>query len=213
MIKVGERLKEERKKKGLTLEQVAKATKIRPEFLRAIEAGTYEKLPGSNYAYGFVKNYLELVELPVAEYLARFRREYDADKQRKLMPEGLVGKENIPLKRFSVQHAILLGIGILGALFLYLLFQYRAAFWSPRLTVDVPKENAVTTAQTVLIKGTTDPNAGVTINTLPAYVDTNGNFSKEIPVFPGTITLTIKAVNSFGKIATVVRHITVKTSQ
>jgi cytoskeletal protein RodZ len=210
MINVGETLKEARKKKGLTILEVAKATKIRESFLEAIEEGKYEMLPGTSYAHGFVKNYLEYLELPVNEYLARFRREYDAEKQRKLMPEGLVGKENISLKRFSLTQAIWLGGVVILALFVYLFFQYRAAFFPPQLTVNQPKENTTITSQTVAVSGTTDPNVAVTVNALPAYVDANGKFSKELPVFPGTLTIVIKAVNSFGKIMTLERHVTIK---
>lgn len=208
MIRVGDKLKEERKKKGLTLEQVAKATKIRVNFIQAMEEGEYEKLPGISYAHGFVKNYLEFLELPVQEYLARFRREYDGERQRKLVPEGFVEK-NIPLRKFSLKQAVWLGSVILLALFGYLLFQYRAAFWSPQLQVSTPKEQSVTSSQTITVAGNTDPNVAVTINTLPAYVDTNGVFTKELPVFPGQITVTVKAVNSFGKVTTIVRHVKV----
>ena len=209
MINVGDTIKEERKKRGLTIEQVAKATKIRPQFLQAIENNHYEKLPGPNYAQGFVKNYLAFLELPVSEYMARFRREYDEQAERKLMPQGLVGKD-IPLKRFSVKQAFLLGGVVLIFLFVYLFFQYRAAFFPPFLTINQPQEGMQLSSQSVLVQGTTDPNTAVTINTLPAYVDDSGKFSKELPVFPGTVTLTIKAVNSFGKITTLVRHVVAK---
>lgn len=210
MIRVGETLKEERKKKGLTLSQVAKATKIRESFLLAIEEGKYQELPGSSYAHGFVKNYLEYLELPIREYMALFRREYDEKENSKLMPEGLIGKENIPLHRFSVRQAFWLGGVVILALFAYLLFQYRQAFWAPQLVVSTPTEKAVLVAQSILVSGTTDPNTTVTVNTLPAYVDSTGKFSKEIPVFPGDITISIKAVNSFGKITDVERHVRVK---
>lgn len=211
MINVGEKLKEERKKKGLTIDEVAKATKIRANFLESIEEGQYEKLPGASYAHGFVKNYLEFLDLPVGPYLARFRREYDEEKQRKLMPEGLVGKDGIPLRKFSIQQAMWLGGVIIIFLLSYLLFQYRAAIWSPLLSIDTPKDNATITTQIVVVAGTTDSNVAVTVDGLPAYVDANGKFLKQLPVFPGNVTITIKAVNSFGKISSVVRHILVKT--
>lgn len=210
MIKVGEKLKEERKKKGLSLEAVAKATKIRMNFLEAIEEGQYEKLPGSNYAHGFVKNYLEYLDLPVQEYLARFRREYDSEKQRKLMPEGLVGKENISLRRVSLRQAFWLGSVIILGLFVYLFYQYRAAFFPPLLVVTSPQENATITSQTIGVVGQTDRDVAVTVNALPAYIDANGKFTKELPVFPGSITIVVKAVNSFGKITEIDRHVTVK---
>lgn len=214
MIKVGEKLKEERKRKGLSLEMVAKATKIRITFLQAIEDGKYSKLPGSNYAHGFVKNYAEYLGLPVKEYLALFRREYDENTERKVLPEGLVGgSTDIPIKRFALRQAFWLGGIVLLALFAYLLFQYRAAIWSPQLTVNSPVENATIHAQSVSVSGTTDPDTAVTVNTLPAYVDSNGKFVKVLPVFAGNATISVKAVNSFGKVSTVERHITVAVQQ
>ncbi len=213
MIRIGTILQETRVKKGCTLEQVAKATKIRSEFLQALEKGEYEKLPGPNYAHGFVKNYLEFLGLPLQEHMALFRREYDENEQQKLVPQGLVGKENISLQKFSVRQIFWLGLIIFVGLFFYLLFQYRAAFWSPSLTVTSPYEHAVIASQTIAVKGTTDPNATVTVNALPAYVDANGQFFKEIPVFPGNSTITVKAVNSFGKVTTIERHVQVTVAQ
>lgn len=211
MITFGDKLRDERKKQGLTLDEVSKATKIRLNFLQAIESGEYNKLPGTSYAHGFVKNYIEFLGLPVREYMALFRRGYDEKEQRRLMPKGFVGEEKIPLRKFSIQQAVWLGLFIILTLTAYVVYQYRAAIWNPMLTVVSPKENAVITSQTVVISGTTDPNTAVTINALPAYIDANGAFTKEIPVFPGDVTFTVKAVNSFGKMTTVERHLKVVT--
>jgi len=213
MIKVGNTLKEERKKRNLTIEQVAKATKIRSSFLQAIEEGNYEKLPGGSYAHGFVKNYLEFLGLSTREYMPLFRREYDEKEYRKLIPEGLVGKESIPLKKFSLPQTVLLAIIIISIVAGYILFQYRAAIWNPTLTIDNPKENTVTTSRVITIRGKTDQNTAVTVNDVPTYINANGTFTKTIPVFPGYVTFSIKAVNSFGKMSTVERHITVKVEQ
>src|SRR5579883_1516453 len=209
MITFGEKLREERKKQGFTLEEVAKATKIRVNFLQAIESSEYQKLPGTSYAHGFVKNYIEFLGLPVREYMALFRRGYDEKEQRRLMPKGFVGEEKISLRKFSIQQAVWLGVCIILALAAYVVYQYRAAIWSPMLTVVSPKENSVISSQTVIISGTTDPNTAVTINALPVYIDANNAFTKELPVFPGNVTLTVKAVNSFGKMTTVERHVKV----
>lgn len=212
MIKIGDKLREERKRQGYSLDQVAKATKIRLNFLQAIEDGTYAKLPGVSYAHGFVKNYLEFLNLPIREYMALFRREYNEQEQRRLMPTGFVGKEEIPLKKFSLIRAVWLGVVVLLGLAIYLAFQYRASFLSPALTVASPKENEVISSQTVRVTGSTDVNTAVTVNNLPAYTDNNGNFAKEIPVFSGDALITIRAVNSFGKITTLVRHVKIVTS-
>lgn len=47
MRTVGQLLKESRKEKGFTLDQVEKATKIRVKFLTCLETDDYQKLPGA----------------------------------------------------------------------------------------------------------------------------------------------------------------------
>ena len=80
MIRAGEKLREERLKKHLTLEEVSRATKIKESFLLAIEKGEYKKLPPATYAQGFVRNYAGFLGMPEQEILAIFRREYDEEE-------------------------------------------------------------------------------------------------------------------------------------
>ena len=101
MVRVGERLHEERIKRGYTLEEVSKATKIRTSFLFDIEKGEYKKLPSGTYAHGFVRNYAKFLGLPDGELLALFKREYDEEKFLKVLPEGLLRKDDLPLKRIK----------------------------------------------------------------------------------------------------------------
>ncbi len=213
MIKIGDRLKQERKQQGYTIDEIAKATKIRPQFIVAIEAGDYTRLPGSSYTQGFVKNYIEFLGLPMRESLAMFRREFDEKQYVDVVPESFVGKEDIPLKTIRLNRAIGIVSLIVLIVMLYLFSQYRSAFFSPQLSVDVPAERAPIASQTVVVTGTTDPSSTVTVNGLPAYVDANGKFRKEIPVFPGVATISIKSVNNFGRISSVERHVVVTVAQ
>ncbi len=63
MFEIGTRLKEQRIAKGLSIEDVQNATKIRSWYIEAIEEGKFEKLPGKFYEKSFIKSYAELVEL------------------------------------------------------------------------------------------------------------------------------------------------------
>lgn len=51
-----------RRRKSMSLSDVSGKTKIRVQFLEAIENGDIASLPGSLYARGFIKTYLELLE-------------------------------------------------------------------------------------------------------------------------------------------------------
>lgn len=210
MLRVGDRLAEERKRQGLTIEDVAKATKIRPEFLSAIEKGDYKKLPSSAYIQGFVRNYTEYLGLPIKETIAVFKREFDEREYLGVLPDSFTKKQTSVLSGFRLgPTTMLLGIIILFVVG-FMLFQYRAAFLSPALTVSSPSENATVSSQTVSVVGQTDANTTLTINDVPVYVDKDGNFRKDISVFSGQTTIVIKGENSFGRTSTVIRHINVQ---
>ncbi len=209
MIRLGDRLREERKRKGYTVEEVAKATKIRIGFLDSIEKGDYKSLPSAAYVQGFVKNYVEFLGLPSKELMALFRREFDEKEHLGVLPTSFTSPKDIAVNQVRIRQTIVLvGVGLL-ALVIYIFFQYRAAIFSPSLNIDSPKENMVVNSQTITVSGKTEPNVTVTVNGFPALVDDSGNFKKDITVFAGSTTIAVKAVNNFGKISSLERHITV----
>lgn len=71
---LGERLRREREARGITLEEIAKATKIGSRSLRALEEEDFGKLPGGIFNKGFVRAYAQYLgidaEDAVADYLA-----------------------------------------------------------------------------------------------------------------------------------------------
>lgn len=211
MVSVGKRLYEERIKKGLTLDEVAKATKIRSSFLSAIEKGEYSNLPSSAYIQGFVKNYAEFLGLPKKEFSALFRREFNEKEFLSVLPKGLATKNDIPLKRLRFGTTAVLVLLVFIMLSTYLLFQYRYSIINPPLEVYLPKENQVIN-QSVTINGKTDPNATVYINNDPVFLDSTGSFKKNIELFPGKRIIKIKSVNRFGKETVLDRHVDVKST-
>jgi cytoskeleton protein RodZ len=72
---VGGLLRDAREARGLELDGVAKALRIRHPYLAAIEEGRFKDLPGGPYASGFVRSYAEFLELDPDEILRRFREE------------------------------------------------------------------------------------------------------------------------------------------
>ena len=58
---LGQQVTEFREAAGMTMETVFDRTKIRPEYLRGIEAGNYEGFPETVYIKGFIRTYLKLI--------------------------------------------------------------------------------------------------------------------------------------------------------
>lgn len=62
LAELGQLITERREGLGMTLETVFDRTKIRPEYLRGIEAGDYKNFPEVVYIKGFVRTYLKLID-------------------------------------------------------------------------------------------------------------------------------------------------------
>jgi cytoskeletal protein RodZ len=210
MIKAGEKLKEIRIEKGLSLEDVSKATKIKESFLDYIERGEYQKLPSVSYAQGFVRNYVKFLGLSEREIMAIFRREFDEEKTYRVLPKGFEKTEEFSITGFKIRQTFVLIGGIIVLFLFYLLFQYRYAFINPPLTIISPKDNSQITSSQVKISGITDSNAAVYVNKNLVSVDSRGNFEKTVSVFPGKSVITIKAINKFSRETTKQIQIDVK---
>lgn len=211
MTRLGQRLKEERLSKNLSIEEVAKATKIRPQFISAIEQSNYKNLPSKAYAHGFVKNYVAYLGLPIRDSLAMFRREFNEKEYVDVLPESFTKQREIPLSRINWHKTVLTIVVVFVLLAGFLFFQYRAALFDPSLSVSSPKENSTVTSEEIAVKGTTDSNNTLLVNNNSTYVDANGNFTKTITVFSGKNTITIVATNRFGRKKIIERHVTVNT--
>lgn len=59
---LGKEIISRRQRKCMSLPDVSEKTKIRIQFLEAIESGDIASLPGNLYARGFIRTYLELIE-------------------------------------------------------------------------------------------------------------------------------------------------------
>lgn len=66
---IGEKLKEIRETRNLSLDDIQEETKIQKRYLRAIEDGNFHILPGSFYARAFIKEYAQALGLDYEELL------------------------------------------------------------------------------------------------------------------------------------------------
>lgn len=76
MSRVGEALYNERKRQGITINDVAHATNIRSLLLDALEKGDFGHLPKQGYVRGFVVSYATFLKLDVDEMVRLMERDY-----------------------------------------------------------------------------------------------------------------------------------------
>ena len=72
---IGEILRSAREAKGWTLRDIEDGTYIKEAYLEAIEQGQYNKVPGTVYLKGFVRNYASYLGLDAGELIKQLKRE------------------------------------------------------------------------------------------------------------------------------------------
>jgi cytoskeletal protein RodZ len=202
MINLGQRLHDQRMKKGLSLDDVTKVTKIRPVFLNAIERGEYSKLPASSYAQGFVANYAEYLGFTRRETLALFRREFDDANAYSVLPKRFIEPTDNTLSKLKIKYTTFAIVIAFLSLLIYLGYSYKDAFINPILTVSNPRASVIKSDE-INVEGKANPNDTVTVNNSPVYLNSDGSFNKILSVFPGKVSIVVKATNRFGKTTTV----------
>ncbi|WP_347550319.1 RodZ domain-containing protein [Pseudalkalibacillus hwajinpoensis] len=119
MTELGQRLKEARNDKGLSIEEIQSITKIQKRYLHAIEEGNYELLPGNFYTRAFIKNYAEAVGLSGEDLLDEHASEIPKatlDVPENLPPRKMrtPGKSSSSSKWSSLMPSILVVLLIIG---------------------------------------------------------------------------------------------------
>lgn len=78
--KVGQILKEERIKKGVSLNEVVNRLRIQRGYLESIEGSTYNQLPEMSYTLGFIRAYSQFLKLNPEHIIREFQKEYSPPK-------------------------------------------------------------------------------------------------------------------------------------
>src|SRR5437879_3520597 len=73
MTSIGETLRRERLRRGLSLEQISAETKISAHLLEALEADQFDRLPGGVFAKNFVRQYARQLELDEDELVSELK--------------------------------------------------------------------------------------------------------------------------------------------
>src|SRR3569833_3014434 len=77
-----------RREKGISLHQIATATKISVRSLQAIEDGEFKKLPGGIYTTSYIRQYARAVDVNEAELIASYEESKSSSSNPPSQPPG-----------------------------------------------------------------------------------------------------------------------------
>ncbi|MFO0626741.1 MAG: helix-turn-helix domain-containing protein [Polyangiales bacterium] len=123
MESIGTWLRREREVRGVSLEEVADATRIPVQSLSSLEEGRFEELPGEVFVKGFLRSYARAVGLAGDEVLARYSIEVRSRDVRPLAVRPSIPSQDRG-RRFGLAIALVV-FGILATLAISFLLRPR----------------------------------------------------------------------------------------
>jgi len=132
MSTVSEQLRQAREASQLTIEQVAEATKIRTDRVRALEAGQYEGFSATIYIRGSVKIYAKLLKLDEARLLAALELELKGTEKFSEPPPLVETRQTLLDRLILLWTKLNWQLGLAGIAALVLLVVGGAGLWAWR---------------------------------------------------------------------------------
>jgi cytoskeletal protein RodZ len=159
---LGKKFQDARIARGLTLDEAARLTKIRPSRLAEIEADDFSQFPSLAYAKGFLQIYGKFLDVDVTPYLDVFEtpqqvtvdgysylQDQDAPKPRKIRPSRPAVVRHRPRRTSSGDRKspfgmlIAIGVIVLGFILMRLIMNIQRI--SPHQMVGVPEQTQTQT--------------------------------------------------------------------
>jgi cytoskeletal protein RodZ len=208
---IGEMLREARTFHRLSVEDFSKRTRIRAEYVTALENNQFDQLPAATFVKGYIKTYGTVFGFDYQPLLGLLRRDYKESARGKLVPREFIKPV---LKKSPLSTPVTVAVLVLTTLFLslisYIGFQWYNLNKPPELRITNPADNAAVASQ-VLVEGITTPEAIVSVNAQPVSLQPDGSFKTEI-LLPreGITSITVEATDRRGKTSIVQRTVFVQ---
>lgn len=196
MKTAGELLKEKRLKKDLNIQDIAEKTRVKQEYLEAIERNDFDNLPALTFTKGFLRSYAKELRINPDTVVAMFRRDFTENDSGHIVPKGLVNPVGNRTRSIPV-NTLLSGIAIFSFL-IFLGFQLIKYYSLPKIDLHQPVNGEVYTKK-ITIKGQVESDSVVTINNQKIIADPSGQFTLDLTYPAGTHSIVVQATNRQGK--------------
>lgn len=205
-MSLGEQLKKIREDAGLSIMDLAVATKIQFKYLKRLENEEYDKLPIPVYIRGFIQKWTKACGVDSEKLLLQFYRENKPliNKTEDNQLPSIIAPSFIITSKHLIVVFTILALVVFGGYFVY---NQRVFQNTPKIEIFSPKEfNIVTENDTVLISGKASKTDDILINQ-EEIESQQGKFEYNYLLSPGLNTIIIKARSNTGKTAETIRKV------
>lgn len=195
----GTLLKRERIAKGLEIEHISNAIKIRKDYIIALEQDDYSSFESQIYSKGFLKLYAKFLGIDEGHIMALYRRYLNIEEETPTRKASKKSKISIPQIVITPRTiGILAVVSIIIGILIYLFAQYYIYQKPPRVDITSPSNpDTITTATNPMfeISGYTDLGTIVYVNSEPIDINMDGFFTTTVTLQNGTNIVVVRAVH------------------
>lgn len=210
----GERLRRYREQAGMSVEGVARESKIALRYVRALEEGDWKAFSARVYAQGSVRRVAHVLKDVDADALiAACGREWDLALGGSGDIDYTIPRAVGRSRRFMLTPRRLGATAAAGAAILLIAFlsiRLVAFTAAPGLAIYSPADESGFASSTVEVAGRTEKESSLTVNGRELTLDERGSFDEKIELPQGVNKLHFISRNRFGKTQTAVRNILVE---
>lgn len=210
-LSFGEQLRILREQAGVTLEQVARESKVALRYARALEGEDWRAFSAKIYARGTMRRVAHAMKIDDTDaWAAAAGREWEI-----AMGIGK-GAMHVAPRAVAVPRRMMItprrlgamaAIGMASLLVLFMSVRLIAFTAAPGLVIDSPADESGFTGSLINVSGRTEKESSLTVNGREITLDGQGNFHEAIELPAGAVALHFVSHNRFGKTQTAVRNI------
>lgn len=189
---IGEKLREIRLEKNISLSRAAKDLNIAYKYLEAMEHNQFSSLPGRTYFKNFLKKYCQYLHLDFTR-LWRQAKELGYFEPK----GGGLGKTYFfPWRK--ILKFVLIALIFLG-IFVFLAWRVEQIFRPPYLQIIEPADGLITNQREIRVYGQSLKEADIVINNKAIFVDNSGFFVTKIDLQKGLNLIKISARKRYSR--------------
>lgn len=192
MLTVGLILKKAREQSHKTIEDIATATRIKPQYLLKIENNEFEGFVSSTAIRGFIRSYANVLNLEAEKLVAIYRRQIGETEKIISRNTNKISTEGLSI---TPQSIIITGVfGFLALVVVLLIYQFYQVQQPPILDIVNPNVSPLTVeTEAYDIKGSTENSVIVTLNGNQITLTQDETFSVPVTLKAGENIFTLQA--------------------
>lgn len=204
---LGERLKYIREEAGLSVENLAKTTRIQAKYLRHLENEELDKLPPPVYIKGFLQRWAQVCGVEADDLLLQFYREnkfLTRNQQDQKISSVFSPSFIITSKHLVLTFGIIIAAVITG----YFYYNQILVFNTPRVEIVSPREfSSVSHEDSIFIRGEARGTIRLHIDGTEVFLDEGGIFEHLYYLQSGLNTIIITAEGNNDENIEVIRKV------